>query len=144
MYLKIWIIYSIYESIIKVSKCVNGLETSHVHRLWICPRPYPNPKLEQEKIVITYLLRCIEVSKLSFELSMMLFTWVRRIVWMVIVTGRWSCVQLITNTCICMNLETWWMLSSIWSSTWRESEKHDIKVSLVPVLERTWIVSDRV
>ena len=92
------------------------------------------------KIVITYLLRCIEVSKLSFELSMMLFTWVRRIVWMVIVTGRWSCVQLITNTCKCMNLETWWMLSSIWSSTWRESEKKGNE--FISIHKEWWAVND--
>ena len=92
------------------------------------------------KIVITYLLRCIEVSKLSMELSMMLFTWVRRIVWMVIVTGRWSCVQLITNTCKCMNLETWWMLSSIWSSTWRESEKKGNE--FISIHKEWWAVND--
>ena len=92
------------------------------------------------KIVITYLLRCIEVSKLSFELSMMLFTWVRRIVWMVIVTGRWSCVQLITNTCKCMSLETWWMLSSIWSSTWRESEKKGNE--FISIHKEWWAVND--
>ena len=92
------------------------------------------------KILITYVLRCIEVSKLSFELSMMLFTWVRRIVWMVIVTGRWSCVQLITNTCKCMSLETWWMLSSIWSSTWRESEKKGNE--FISIHKEWWAVND--
>ena len=91
-------------------------------------------------IIRIYLLSCIEVSKLSFELSMMLFTWVRRIVWMVIVTGRWSCVQLITNTCICMNLETWWMLSSIWSSTWRESEKKGNE--FISIHKEWWAVND--
>ena len=92
------------------------------------------------KILIIYLLRCIEISKLSFELSMMLFTWVRRIVWMVIVTGRWSCVQLITNTCKCMSLETWWMLSSIWSSTWRESEKKGNE--FISIHKEWWAVND--
>ena len=92
------------------------------------------------KILITYSIGCIEVSKLSFELSMMLFTWVRRIVWMVIVTGRWSCVQLITNTCICMNLETWWMLSSIWSSIWRESEKKGNE--FISIHKEWWAVND--
>ena len=91
-------------------------------------------------IIRIYLLSCIEVSKLSFELSMMLFTWVRRIVWMVIVTGRWSCVQLITNTCICMNLETWWMLSSIWSSIWRESEKKGNE--FISIHKEWWAVND--
>ena len=91
-------------------------------------------------IIRIYLLSCIEVSKLSIELSMMLFTWVRRIVWMVIVTGRWSCVQLITNTCICMNLETWWMLSSIWSSTWRESEKKGNE--FISIHKEWWAVND--
>ena len=92
------------------------------------------------KILITYSIGCIEVSKLSFELSMMLFTWVRRIVWMVIVTGRWSCVQLITNTCKCMSLETWWMLSSIWSSTWRESEKKGNE--FISIHKEWWAVND--
>ena len=92
------------------------------------------------KILITYSIGCIEVSKLSFELSMMLFTWVRRIVWMVIVTGRWSCVQLITNTCICMNIETWWMLSSIWSSIWRESEKKGNE--FISIHKEWWAVND--
>ena len=91
-------------------------------------------------IIRIYLLSCIEVSKLSIELSMMLFTWVRRIVWMVIVTGRWSCVQLITNTCICMNLETWWMLSSIWSSIWRESEKKGNE--FISIHKEWWAVND--
>ena len=40
-----------------------------------------------------------QVSELSIFLSMTLFTWVGRIVWMVIGTGRWSCVQLIIYTC---------------------------------------------
>ena len=90
-------------------------------------------------IIRIYLLSCIEVSKLSIELSMMLFTWVRRIVWMVIVTGMWSCVQLITNTCICMNLETWWMLSSIWSSTWESEKKGN---EFISIHKEWWAVND--
>ena len=87
---------------------------------------------------IHIFLFAILIFELSIFIQMMLFTWMRRVVWMVIGIGRWSSCATYYLYMQCMNIQMWWILSSQFDHMGIEKKGNEF----ISIHKEWWAVND--